>query len=379
MACGYSIHQRSIGQTLRTLWFSIYWVSICAPQTLFLTQLKVLKIGNFDTDKKVLIIAEIGNNHEGDYSLAKELVSLAAEAGADAVKFQYIIPEKLISPTDRSRIEQLNRFKLKEQDYIKLAEEANRLGMLFLCTPFDLSVIDFLKELVPAFKIASGDNNFFPLIDKIAKTGKPVITSLGLGQIIHAKQLQEYFFEKWRQHGHQNPGLGLLHCVCSYPTPMEEASIIQIDKLKSLPVTPGYSDHTLGIKACELAVARGARIIEKHFTKNKNQSSYRDHKLSADQADFRKLVTEIRLCEKIVGNALQEAILKCERSNLPLVRRTASSKRLIMKGEVFKISDLNFFRGTEFDCPIKLNGDLKALSKIKKNQIILLDRDYKIL
>lgn len=338
-----------------------------------------MKIGNFDTDKKVLIIAEIGNNHEGDFSLAKELVSLAAEAGADAVKFQYIIPEKLISPTDRSRIEQLNRFKLKEQDYIKLAEEANRLGMLFLCTPFDLSVIDFLKELVPAFKIASGDNNFFPLIDKIAKTGKPVITSLGLGQIIHAKQLQEYFFDKWKELGYQNPGLGLLHCVCSYPTPMEEASIIQIDKLKSLQVTPGYSDHTLGIKACELAVARGARIIEKHFTKNKNHSSFRDHQLSADQKDLRNLVKAIRLSEKIVGNPLQEPIQLCEKPNLSLVRRFASSKRLIMKGEVFGISDLNFFRGTEFDFPVKLHGELKALCKINKNQIILLDKDYKTL
>ena len=335
-----------------------------------------MKIGNFDTDKKVLIIAEIGNNHEGDFSLAKELVSIAAEAGADSVKFQYIIPEKLISPNDLSRIEQLNRFKLKEQDYIKLAEEANRLGMLFLCTPFDLSGIDFLKELVPAFKIASGDNNFFPLIDKIANTGKPVITSLGLGQVIHAKKIQEYFFDKWKQLGRKNPGLGLLHCVCSYPTPMEEACIMQIDKLKSLPVTPGYSDHTLGIKACELAVARGARIIEKHFTKNKNHSSFRDHQLSADQEDLLDLVHAVRIVEKYLGSSVQ-APLASEDKSLPFVRRAPTAIRDLKLGEVLITESFSWLRGTvsNTDQPIAvLSSDIlgkKLLNPKKKGEVIL--------
>lgn len=335
-----------------------------------------MKIGNFDTDKKVLIVAEIGNNHEGDFSLAKELVSLAAEAGADAVKFQYIIPEKLISPVDRSRIEQLNRFKLKEQDYIKLAEEAYRLGVLFLCTPFDLSVIDFLKELVPAFKIASGDNNFFPLIDKIANTGKPVITSLGLGQIIHAKQLQEYFFDKWKQLGHQNPELGFLHCVCSYPTPMEEASIIQIDKLKSIPVTPGYSDHTLGIKACELAVARGARIIEKHFTKNKNHSSFRDHQLSADQKELLDLVHAVRSVDQYLGSSIHTT-LECEDKSLPFVRRAPTAIKDLKVGEILSMESFSWLRGTisNTDQPIyNLNSNLlgaKLCNPKKEGEVIL--------
>ena len=172
-----------------------------------------MKIGNFDTEKKVMVIAEIGNNHEGDFQLAKELVALAAEAGADAVKFQYIIPEKLISPNDKLRIEQLNGFKLKRNPRT-LAEEANRLGVEFLCTPFDLSVVDFIDELVPAFKIASGDNNFYPLIDKIANTGKPIIASLGLGGINRAKKLQKYLFDKWQALGHKNPGLAF-PCIVS--------------------------------------------------------------------------------------------------------------------------------------------------------------------
>ena len=335
-----------------------------------------MKIGKFDTSKKVFVIAEIGNNHEGDFSLAKELVSIAAEAGADAVKFQYIIPEKLILATDRTRIDQLNRFKLKKQHYISLSEEANRLGVEFLCTPFDLSVVDFLDDLVAAFKIASGDNNFFPLIDKIVSTGKPVITSLGLGQINHAKQLQEYFFDKWQLLGHKNPGLGFLHCVCSYPTPIEKAGIMQIDKLKSLPVSPGYSDHTLGTKACELAVARGARIIEKHFTKNKDHSPFRDHQLSADQKDLIKLVNAVRTAEKYLGSSVPRPG-GCEEKCLPQVRRAPTVIRDLKVGEILSEENLAWLRGTRTNADQRidnLSSDIlgaKLRNQKKEGEVIL--------
>lgn len=335
-----------------------------------------MKIGNFDTSKRVLIIAEIGNNHEGDFKLAMELVALASESGADAVKFQSIVPEKLISQNDKERIDQLVKFQLKEEHFRALAEKAKDLGMIFLSTPFDLSIVDFLDELVPAFKISSGDNNFFPLIDKVASKGKPILISLGLSRTDGAKQLQQYLIDKWESLGLTNPGLGLLHCVCSYPTPIKEACIAEIDRLNFLGVTPGYSDHTLGIKACELAVARGARIIEKHFTKNKNHSSFRDHQLSADQEDLFNLVHAVRTAEKYLDSS-KGKLKKCEEKNLNIIRRAPTAIKDLKNGEILTVENIAWLRGTRtiVDQPIyNLNSNLlgaKLCNPKKEGEVIL--------
>ena len=329
-----------------------------------------MKIGNFDTGQRVLVIAEIGNNHEGDFNLAKELIGLAAEAGANAVKFQSIVPERLVSPNDLARIEQLQKFRLEEENFRALREEAERLGIIFLSTPFDLGVVDLLDELVPAFKIASGDNNFFPLIDKVASKGKPLLISLGLGRIAHARDLERYLDDYWRNLGMDNPGICFMHCVCAYPTPIEEAGLMQLDRLKALNATPGYSDHTLGIKACELAVARGARVVEKHFTKDKNQSSFRDHQLSADYYDFKQLVKTIRECEKYLGSKSEKVLQDCEKSNVKAIRRSPRANKNIQKETLFSQNDLSFFRGNDSDMEIKIGLSLKAIKDINKGDLI---------
>ena len=123
-----------------------------------------MRIGNVDTDKRVLVVAEIGNNHEGSYTLAEEMVRLAAEAGAGAVKFQTIIPESFVASSQKDRIRQLQRFQLSYDQYEELSRVAEREGILFLSTPFDIESARFLNALVPAFKISSGDNNFWALI-----------------------------------------------------------------------------------------------------------------------------------------------------------------------------------------------------------------------
>ena len=155
-----------------------------------------MKIGNFDTDKQVFIVAEIGNNHEGSYTLAEEMIGRAAEAGADAVKFQSIIPEKLVSPRDMDRVAQLQRFQLGQEQMAKLKSIADEEGVFFLCTPFALESVGFLNNLVPAFKVASGDNNFFPLLAAIAGTGKPILLSTGMTDLEEIKQVVE------RSNGH---------------------------------------------------------------------------------------------------------------------------------------------------------------------------------
>ena len=122
-----------------------------------------MKIGNFDTAEKVLIIAEIGNNHEGDFELAKDMIDAAAEAGADAVKFQTIIPNQLVSPNETKRIQQLQNFSFDRDQFAELKAKADQKNIMFLSTPFALEVVDWLNPLVPAFKVASGDNDFGPL------------------------------------------------------------------------------------------------------------------------------------------------------------------------------------------------------------------------
>src|SRR5262249_39299044 len=134
----------------------------------------------FDTSKRVLVIAEVGNNHEGSFALAEELVGRAAEAGADAVKFQTFRTEEVVNRKDEARLRRLKSFQLARPQFEKLAETARRAGVMFLSTPLDLGSADFLAPLVAAFKIASGDNTFFPLLETVARHGKPVILSGGL-------------------------------------------------------------------------------------------------------------------------------------------------------------------------------------------------------
>ena len=302
-----------------------------------------MKIGKVDTNKKVLIVAEIGNNHEGDLELAKEMIDAAAETGADAVKFQTITPSRLVSTREQERIRQLQRFSFNRDQFTALKERADEKKVIFLSTPFDLEAVDLLNPLVPAFKIASGDNDFWPLLEKIASTGKPVILSLGLGKVKEATQIASFFKKIWSRSEITFPGLAFLHCVVSYPTPDDQANLRNIMKIECEQVTPGYSDHTLGIKAAELAVACGARIIEKHFTLNKDQSDFRDHKLSADPSELKALVQAIAVVEKFLGTS-DDSIQICEKQNATAVGRSIASNRDISIGETISIADICWVR-----------------------------------
>lgn len=302
-----------------------------------------MKIGDFNTEDKVLIIAEIGNNHEGDFKIACEMIEAAADAGADAVKFQTITPSRLVSAIDHSRVVQLTNFSFSPEQFKELKNLSDRKNLIFLSTPFDLQAIEWLNHLVPAYKIASGDNDFWPLLEKVAQTGKPVLISLGLGKINEAQKLQSFITEIWVKRKLSYPGLGFLHCVVSYPTPDEEAFLCNIHSIKIEGITPGYSDHTLGTKAAELAVACGARIIEKHFTLDKSHSEFRDHKLSADPDEMRGLVNAISKVEQLLGRN-QPTLQKCEAENETKVRRSISACRNIAVGEIISLEDICWVR-----------------------------------
>jgi sialic acid synthase SpsE len=301
-----------------------------------------MKIANFDLDKEILVVAEIGNNHEGSYALAEEMIGLAAQAGAGAVKLQTIVPHKLVSPDQKDRIQQLQRFQLSYDQFEKLSQVAQKEGVLFLSTPFDIDSARFLDSLVPAFKVASGDNNFFPMIDVIARTGKPIILSAGLTDLAQIARTKDFIEDIWRE-ASVNPGLAILHCVVSYPTAPHEANLLAIKELQKLGVTVGYSDHTLGIEAAILAVALGARIVEKHFTIAKDYSGFRDHQLSADPKDFAQLTQRIKATIEMLGNGRKQ-VQDSEKGIGDKVRRSIVASRDLDQGAVLTWEDLAWVR-----------------------------------
>lgn len=256
-----------------------------------------MHVGPIDLRKNVLIIAEAGNCHEGDVGRAKEMILQAKAAGVDAIKFQTIIPERLVSPDQAERLARLKRFQLTYDQFQALAELAQQTGILFLSTPFDVDSAAFLNPLVPAFKVASGDITFFPLLKTIAAFGKPVLLSTGASTMAEVKRsLTEL----------NGVDVCLLHCVVGYPTPLAQANLQRIALLKQFAVTVGYSDHTLGLAAPLAAVAAGARVIEKHFTLDKNLSDFRDHQLAVNPTELTELVTRIREVEIMLGTPGQE-------------------------------------------------------------------------
>ena len=302
-----------------------------------------MRIANHDTDERVLVIAEIGNNHEGDFGRAREMVHAAAEAGADAVKFQTFRTGHYVSPADPKRTAMLQGFELTWDQFAALRQEADGAGVLFLSTPFDIASARFLDGIVPAFKIASGDNTFHPLLEAVARCHKPVLLSCGLAslnQLAFARALVQRIWDE----ACVDPGMAALHCVTSYPVPEAEANLAAIAAIaEATGCTPGYSDHTLGIRAAVLSVAAGARIVEKHFTLDKQLSDFRDHQLSADPDELAGLVRDIRQAETLLGSG-EKALARCEEPVREAVRRSIAAGRDLPQGHVLAWDDLTWVR-----------------------------------
>lgn len=302
-----------------------------------------MKIGKLDTDERIVVVAEIGNNHEGDFGLAKEMVSAAAEAGADVVKFQTFRTEHYVSGSNSDRFRMLKGFELTYDQFSELKEHAEGCGAAFLSTPFDIESARFLNTISSAFKIASGDNSFYPLLETVAAFGKPVILSCGLASILELQYATSLIRRIWNEKG-VCPGLATLHCVTSYPTPPESANLKAISSISEATCSvPGYSDHTLGIEACVLAAACGARIIEKHFTLDHQLSDFHDHQLSANPEEFRDLVERVRKAEVLLGGG-DKALASCEKDIKPVVRRGIAAAKDMAEGSVVRLEDITWVR-----------------------------------
>jgi N-acetylneuraminate synthase/N,N'-diacetyllegionaminate synthase len=304
-----------------------------------------LKIGNIDLNHDILVVAEIGVNHEGNYDLAELMVNEVASTGAQAVKFQtyYASENKYLSTSiDQARIKRTISYEFKEEQFQRLSELSKSNGLLFLSTAFDLESVDMLNNLCPAFKISSGDLTFYPLIEKIASKEKPIILSTGMGteqEIAKALTIIEKSSTR-----PLNETVILLHCVSAYPCPPDAANMNSISYLKDhFGLSVGYSDHTLGTLACEVAVSLGACIIEKHFTYRKENQTFRDHQLSADKKDFALIVAQAHKVRSMMGiyNKKRNVI---EESNAVEMRRSIGAFTDLKTGHILKREDMTFLR-----------------------------------
>lgn len=302
---------------------------------------------------RVMIIAEAGVNHNGDFDRAVDMIYAAKEAGADFVKFQTAVPELVISTiapkaeyqkettgAAESQLEMCRKIHLPLSDYARLTEICREAGIGFMSTPFDLVSIDCLAGLVmPYWKIPSGEITNLPYLRKIARLGQPVILSTGMSELPEI----EAALQVLEQNGTPRRRVALLHCNTQYPTPMADVNLRAMSALATLhPGAVGYSDHTNGIEVPVAAVAMGARIIEKHFTFDKSLPGP-DHKASLDPAELKAMVSAIRNIETALGSA-DKTVSPSERPNIEVARKSIVAARDIKAGELLTEENLTVKR-----------------------------------
>lgn len=303
--------------------------------------------------KRVIIIAEAGVNHNGDYQRAVDMVYAAKEAGADYVKFQTAVPELVISSVapkaeyqkettggNESQLEMCRKIHLKLDDYLPLSELCREVGIGFMSTPFDLVSIDCLAPLEMDFwKIPSGEITNLPYLRKIAAKGGKVILSTGMSELPEIEAAMNVI----EAGGIPRDNISLLHCNTQYPTPMRDVNLRAMEQLRSLhPGMVGYSDHTTGIEVPVAAVAMGAEIIEKHFTLDKSLPGP-DHRASLDTAELRAMVNAIRNIELAIGDG-EKHVSDSERPNIEIARKSIIAARDIKAGEILTEENLTVKR-----------------------------------
>ncbi len=314
---------------------------------------------------RTFIIAEAGVNHNGSLELALELVTAAKAAGADAVKFQTFSADRLVTrraakadyqksalPGDDSQFAMLKALELGEEDFRRISQYCQQAGIEFLSSPFDTQAADMLAGLgLRVFKIPSGEITNLPLLRHVGGMKKEVILSTGaswLGEVETAvRTLQDAGATR----------LTLLHCVTEYPAPPGQVNLRAMDTLRTtfgLPV--GYSDHTSGVEIPIAAVARGASVIEKHFTLDTNMHGP-DHSASLDPDDFARMVSAIRTVETALGDGLKRPAA-CETENRDIVRKSVVAARDLPAGTRLAPDDLALKRPGGGLSPAALEGIL---------------------
>jgi N-acetylneuraminate synthase/N,N'-diacetyllegionaminate synthase len=301
-------------------------------------------IGTHDTAQRPLLIAEIGNNHEGDASAALELADAAVEAGADAVKVQIIDPARVVNISQTERIAQLTRFRLEPEVFREMARRVRKRGRLFMASVFDCTALSLMHQELDAIKIASGDLDFDPLLEIAAESGRPIILSTGMSTMEEIVRAVGVIGARSGASAALADRLAVLHCVSLYPTPVEQANLAAIPQIAArLGITVGYSDHTLGTDAALVALALGARIIEKHFTLDKKRSSFRDHALSAEPQELARLAAAMRTFDAMLGTGGRDEVT-ADAATRAVARRSVVAARELARGTTLQAEDLDYVR-----------------------------------
>jgi N,N'-diacetyllegionaminate synthase len=312
---------------------------------------------------KVIIIAEAGVNHNGDIKLARQLVDVAKQAGANYVKFQTFKAEKIASKSatkaayqkqttgdDDSQLEMLKKLELSHEDHLALIDYCNSQSIKFLSTPFDLDSIDLLKELgIRLGKIPSGEITNLPYLQKMANSFDELVMSTGMsdmqeiGEAIAAIEAT----------GFKRENLTILHCTTEYPTPFTDVNLKAMQAIgDSFGVKIGYSDHTKGVEVAIAATALGAQLIEKHFTLDRNMEGP-DHKASLEPGELIKMVSAIRNIELALGDAVKTPS-SSEIKNKFVARKSIVAARNMEAGHVISEDDLTTKRPGSGISPMRL-------------------------
>ena len=295
------------------------------------------------TDNHIIIIAEAGVNHNGNYDLARKMVYAAKEAGADYVKFQTAVPELVISTyapkaeyqkettgNEQSQLEMCRAIHLPLSDYAPLKALCDEVGIGFMSTPFDLVSIDCLADIgMDYWKIPSGEITNLPYLRKIASKGGKVILSTGmftLSEVAAAVEVLE-------KGGIPRTDIIVLHCTTQYPAPYDSVNLRAMNTLALLGCKAvGYSDHTQGIAIPVAAAALGAKVIEKHFTLDRNLPGP-DHRASLEPEELAEMIRSIRSVEAALGSG-DKIVAEAERPNIAVARKSIVAARAIAPGEV---------------------------------------------
>lgn len=334
-------------------------------------------IGN---NEPVFIVAEIGANHNNDLTLIKKTIDAAVACGVDAVKFQTYTAEELLSDYERFITygvsgkevtepigDMFNKLSLQREWHHEIFEYSRKLGLVPFSTPFSIDGVDFLDQLeVPCFKIAASDVNYLPMLQHVGQTKKPVMLSLGKCTIGEADEA----ICTLENNGTKD--MVIMHCVAQYPSPMEDMNLktIQTLKLQYPDKIIGFSDHTTGATAAIGAVVLGAKVIEKHFTLDKNLEGP-DHWFSMDPTDMKFMVDEIRNIEIALGSSRKQ-IAKSEIGERKTSIRSIVLNTDIEVGQSIQESDVKFTRPGWGIEPRDLNKilGLKVNQKLKKSTVL---------
>ena len=299
---------------------------------------------------RCFVIAEAGVNHNGDIGRARELVEVAADAKADAVKFQTFRTRSLVTAqaetaeyqraatAEKTQTEMLRKLELRDEDFAELAALARARGIIFLSTAFDLESLDLLDSLgVPAFKVPSGELTNHPFLEAIARKGKPMLVSTGMAEMREVEDALSVI------NAAENGDVALLHCVSEYPAAPESANLRAMETMrKAFGVPVGYSDHTLGLDVALAAAALGAAVLEKHFTLDRALPGP-DHAASLEPPELSDLVQSVRTIQSALGTGIKTPTAG-ERKVAAAARRSLVVGRDVEAGEELTSDVLTLLR-----------------------------------